>query len=168
MSADAAEAADTPDTSTTIEQRLAELDITLPEPAKAVATYVPYAQTGNTVIVSGQLPMHDGTPEYLGKVGKDVSLEDAQKAAALCAVNILAQIRDALDGDWSRLVRCVRLGGFVNCTDDYTDQPKVINGASELINTVLQDQGRHARAAVGVSSLPLGVSVEVEATFEVK
>ncbi len=151
-----------------IDARLQELGISLPAAPAPAANYVPYQWAGKLLVISGQLPMRDGAVAYTGKIGQGVSLEDGVAAARLCMINILAQAKAACDGDLDRIARCVRLGGFVNCTDDYVDQPKVINGASDLAVEVLGDAGRHARAAVGVASLPLGAAVEVEALFEVK
>ncbi|MCE3231624.1 MAG: endoribonuclease [Alphaproteobacteria bacterium] len=150
---------------TSIDQKLASLSINLPTPSQAVANYVPYAVVENMVVISGQLPMKDGEVAFKGKVGQDLSLEEGQAAARQCAINILAHLKVACGGDLGRVKRCVRLGGFVNCGPDYTDQPKVINGASDLMVDVFGDSGRHARAAVGVNALPLGAAVEVEATF---
>lgn len=149
----------------TLDQKLASLGIILPAPSPAVANYVPFTIVGNMVIISGQLPLKDGSVLIQGKVGENLSLEEGQAAARQCAINILAQLKVACDGDLSRVTRCLRLGGFVNCTPDYTDQPKVMNGASDLMVEVFGHLGRHARAAVGVNSLPLGAAVEVEATF---
>jgi len=150
---------------TSIDQRLASLNIILPTPPQAVANYVPYTIAGNMVIVSGQLPMKDGDVAFKGKVGQDLSLEEGQAAARQCAINILTQLKAACEGDLSRVKQCVRLGGFVNCGPDFIDQPKVINGASDLMVDVFGDAGRHARAAVGVNALPLNAAVEIEAIF---
>lgn len=150
---------------TSFDQKLASLQIILPVPPQAVANYVPYAIAGNLVIISGQLPLKEGAVAFKGKVGQDLSLEEGQAAARLCAINILTQLKEACGGDLARVKRCVRLGGFVNCGTDFTDHPKVINGASDLMADVFGDIGRHARAAVGVNALPLGSAVEVEATF---
>lgn len=150
-----------------ITNRLSELGITLPSPAAPAANYLPYVITGNQLVVSGNLPFGKDGLEYVGKVGDDISLEEAQASAKLCAINILAQVKMALGGDLSRIKRLVRLGGFVNCTPDYTQQPAVINGASDFMVEVLGEAGKHARAAVGVASLPLGVSVEIDAIFEI-
>ena len=150
---------------TSVDQKLTELGIHLPTPPEAVANYVPYVIIENMVIISGQLPTEGGHVAFKGKVGTDLSLDDSQRAARLCAINILTQLKVACEGDWSRVKRCVRLGGFVNCGPDFTDQPKVINGASDLMVDVFGDLGRHARAAVGVNALPLGACVEIEATF---
>ncbi|MBA4274540.1 MAG: hypothetical protein C0436_02680 [Alphaproteobacteria bacterium] len=152
----------------TVEKTLESMNITLPTVAMPAANYIPVAQSGNLLIVSGQLPMLDGKPHYIGKLGREVSMEDGQACAKLCALNILAHTKNALDGDLDRIVRLVRLGVFVNATEDYTDHPKVANGASDFMVALLGDKGKHARAAVGVSGLPFGVAVEVEAIFEVK
>lgn len=152
-----------------IEQTLKSLGITLPVPAAPVANYVGYVRTGNLLVISGQIPFGaDGkiSPAHLGHLGRDVGLEDAQAAAKLCAINILAQAQAAL-GSLNKITRCVRLGGFVNATPDFLALPAVVNGASDLMVAVLGDKGRHARAAVGVSALPLNCCVEVDAMFEV-
>lgn len=148
------------------EERLKELDITLPEPARAVANYVPWVKSGNLVSISGQLPMTKDGP-LKGKVGADLTVEDAEKAARLCAINIIAQIKDACGGDLGRVRRVVKLGGFVNCTDGFTQQPQVVNGASNLIADVFGEAGRHSRSAVGVNALPLNVPVEIDALVEI-
>jgi enamine deaminase RidA (YjgF/YER057c/UK114 family) len=151
----------------TIEQRLSELGITLPEPAAPVANYLGYVVTGNLVFISGQVTLGPDGLEYLGKVGVDYSIEEAAQAARLCAINVLAQLKAACGGDLERVRRCVKLGGFVNSTTEFIDHPKVINGASDLMVEVLGDRGRHARFAVGAGSLPLNVAVEVDAVFEI-
>lgn len=151
----------------TVAARLAELGISLPEPAKAVANYVPYVQTGNLVHISGQLS-NDASGGIKGTVGDDVSPDQAQAAARLCGVNLLAQISAALDGDLERVVRVVKLGGFVQAAGDFIAIPAVINGCSDLMVEVFGDKGRHARSAVGVYKLPLGFAVEVDAIVEVK
>jgi enamine deaminase RidA (YjgF/YER057c/UK114 family) len=150
-----------------IDARLRELGIELPQPTAPVANYVPYTVSGNLVVVSGQVTLWGGKVEYVGKLGRDISIEDGQKAARLCALNILTHLKSACGGDLDRVKRVVRLGGFVNCMPDFTDQPQVVNGASNLMVEVFGDAGKHARAAVGVVSLPLGVAVEVEAMFEI-
>lgn len=152
----------------TIEKALESMNITLPVVAAPAANYIPASLSGNLLVVSGQLPMLDGKPQYIGKLGREVSLEDGQACAKLCALNVLAHVKNALGGDLGRIVKLVRLGVFVNATEEYTDHPKVANGASDLMVALLGDAGKHARAAVGVSGLPFGVAVEVEATFEVK
>ena len=149
-----------------IESRLAALGITLPEVSAPVANYVPFVIAGPLVFISGQITMWAGELKFLGKVGADLTLEQGQDAARLCAINLLAQAKAAAGG-LERIKRCVKLTGFVNADPGFTDHPKVINGASDLMVDVLGDNGRHARAAVGVNSLPLGVAVEVDGVFEI-
>ena len=151
----------------TIEARLAELGVTLPDAPAPAANYVPCVQVGDTVYVSGQI---SSRPSGLitGKLGADMSLEDGATAARSCAISLLAQVRAACNGDLDRLVRVVKLTGFVNSTADFTDQPKVINGASDFLVEALGDAGRHARAAVSAVSLPLGVAVEIEGIFQIR
>jgi enamine deaminase RidA (YjgF/YER057c/UK114 family) len=150
----------------TIAARLAELGIELPKPPAPAGAYVPYTISGKIVFISGQLPMRNGALSHTGKVGSDLSTEDGYECARICALNILAQVTAASDGDLDRVARCLKLGGFVNCGPDFNDHPKVINGASDLIFQVFGDNGKHARFAVGAPSLPLGAAVEVEAVFE--
>ena len=154
-----------------IDRRLTELGIALPPPAAPVASYVPWTKTSaggvDQVWIAGQGPFQDGELHFNGRVGDTVSLADAVACARIVGLNILAQVRDALDGDLDRVVRCVKLGGFVCCTPDFTDQPKVINGASDLMVEVFGDMGRHARFAVGAPVLPMNTSVEIDAVFEV-
>jgi enamine deaminase RidA (YjgF/YER057c/UK114 family) len=154
-------------TTNNFEARLAELGIELPNAVPPAANYVPARKSGSLIYIAGQVPTAGGKDQYVGKVGRDVSIEDAQKAARLCAINILAQLRTALGGSLNAVVGCVRLGGFVNATPEFGDHPKVINGASDLMVEVFGDAGRHARAAVGCNSLPRNVAVEVDAIFEV-
>ncbi len=149
-----------------IDARLAELGIELPQASAPVANYVPYVTTGKLVFISGQVPLVGGKAQYVGKVGSDFSAEEGAACARLCAINVLAQLRAACGGDLDRVGRCVKLGGFVNCGPDFTGQPQVMNGASDLIVEVFGDKGKHARFAVGAPSLPLGVAVEVDAIFE--
>jgi enamine deaminase RidA (YjgF/YER057c/UK114 family) len=149
-----------------IDARLAELGLVLPQAAPPAGNYVPYVVSDKLVFVAGQLTLQDGKPQFLGKLGREFGIEEGQAAARLCAINILSQLRAACGGDLDRVARIVRLGGFVNCTPEFTDQPKVINGASDLIVAVFGDKGKHARAAVGAPSLPLGVAVEIEAVAE--
>jgi enamine deaminase RidA (YjgF/YER057c/UK114 family) len=151
-----------------IDNRLAELGITLPEAAKPVANYVPWVRTGNLVFISGQGAFMSGKVYYPGALGKDVSLEDGIQSARLCAINVLAQLKDAVGGDLDKVKRVVKLVGFVNATADFKDHPKVINGASDLMVEVFGDKGRHARSAVASPSLPMGISTEVEAIIEVE
>jgi enamine deaminase RidA (YjgF/YER057c/UK114 family) len=150
----------------TIEAKLAELGITLPQPAAPVANYIGYNIVGNLVIVSGQIPFVDGKIAVTGKLGAGVSIEDGQRAARICFGNLLAQVKAAAGGDLDRVKRVVRLGGFVACTPDFTQQPQVINGASDLAVAVFGEKGKHARAAVGCPSLPGDAAVEVEGMFE--
>jgi enamine deaminase RidA (YjgF/YER057c/UK114 family) len=150
-----------------IEARLKELGIELPQASAPVANYVPFTVTGGLVVVSGQVSVRNGKAEFVGKLGREISIADGQQAARLCALNILAHLRVACGGDLDRVRRVLRLGGFVNCTPEFTDMPQVVNGASDLMVEVFGDSGRHARAAVGVGSLPLGVAVEVEAMFDI-
>lgn len=149
-----------------IEQRLSELGLTLPDAPAPAANYVPFVQSGSLVFVSGQI---SSGPDGLicGKLGADLSLDDGVAAARACALALIAQLRAACGGDLTRLRRVVKLTGFVNCTPDFTDQPKVVNGASDLMVAVFGEAGRHARAAVGAPSLPLGVAVEIEGVFEI-
>lgn len=150
-----------------VDARLKELGITVPEAAAPVANYVGYVQSGNLVFVSGQVPLKDGKLHYQGKVGGEISLEDAQEAAKLCAINIIAQLKTACGGDLDRVRRIVKLGGFVNSVPEFGDQPKVINGASDLMVAVFGDKGKHSRAAVSAGALPLGVAVEIDAVAEI-
>lgn len=151
-----------------IAAKLTQMGLELPEVSLPAAKYVPVVISGNQLIVSGQLPMQDGKPQYVGKVGQDISLEEAQACAKLCGLNILGHVKLALGGDFNRVERLVRLGVFVNAVDSYTDHPKVANGVSELMVELMGDAGQHARFAVGVSGLPFGVAVEVDATFALK
>jgi enamine deaminase RidA (YjgF/YER057c/UK114 family) len=151
----------------TPEERLQELGVDLPAPAAPVAAYVPCVRTGNLVYVSGQVPSVDGKPTHLGHLGDDVDLEAGRAAARTCAVNVLAALKAEL-GELSRVRRVVKVTGFVASTPGFTDHPKVVNAASELFGEVFGDAGRHARAALGVAALPLGVPVEVEAIVEVE
>ena len=149
-----------------VTDRLAALGITLPDAPAPAANYVPFIQTGKLLFISGQVPMVDGKITLTGKVGGDISLEDAQAQARICAINILAQANAATGGDLTRIKQVVKLGGFVACTDDFTNQPEVINGASDLMAEVLGDAGNHARFAVGTNALPRGVCVEIDAVVE--
>jgi enamine deaminase RidA (YjgF/YER057c/UK114 family) len=150
-----------------ISTRLSELGILLPVAQPPVATYVPFVRTSNLVVISGQLPMVDGKPAVTGKLGEGVTLQAGQHAARLCLLNVLAHLNTACDGDLDRVRRVVRLGGFVACVAAFTQHPAVINGASDLTVEIFGDAGRHARAAVGVASLPLDAAVEIEAMFEI-
>jgi enamine deaminase RidA (YjgF/YER057c/UK114 family) len=156
-----------PDMSGKIEQRLAELGIELPEATRAVGNYVPTLITGNYLYLSGQITILNGELKYIGRLGENLSVEDGMAAARLCGLNMIAQVKAALDGDLDRVKQVIKLGGFVNGTPEFTDQPKVLNGASDLMVEVFGDAGKHTRSAVGVASLPLGISVEVDGIFEI-
>lgn len=146
---------------------LKNLGLQLPESAPPLFNYVPYVTAGNMVFVAGQVPI-GGNQDFKGKLGDNVDMETAQAAATQCGLNILRQIGDAVQDDWSRIVRCVKLGGFVNCTPDYTDMSLVINAASDLMVAALgEEKGKHARFAVGAPSLPAGYCVEIDAVFEI-
>lgn len=152
---------------TAIESRLAELGITLPDAPAPAANYVPFVITGHLVHISGQISQ-DASGLIKGRLGADMDVAAGAAAAQRCAISLLAQLRNAVGGDWSRVVRAVKLTGFVNSTPDFTDQPKVINGGSDLLVAVMGDAGRHARSAVSAASLPLGVAVEIEGIFEIR
>ena len=151
-----------------IEDRINQLGIKIPQVSAPAANYVPYIKTGNQVFISGQLPAVDGKMVSVGKVGGDVSIEDAAKAAEICALNIVAVLKSACDGDLEKVVRCVKLGIFVNAGPDFKDHPKVGNGASNFMVEIFDEKGKHARFAMGAGSLPFGVSVEIDAVFEIK
>ncbi len=150
-----------------IEARLAELGVTLPDAPAPAANYVPFVVTGTHVHVSGQISQ-DETGMIRGRLGDGMEIEAGAAAARRCAISLLAQVRNACGGDLGRLVRVVKLTGFVNSTPDFVDQPKVINGASDFLVAVLGDAGRHARSAVSAASLPFGVAVEIEGLFEIR
>jgi enamine deaminase RidA (YjgF/YER057c/UK114 family) len=150
-----------------IEARLKELGLDIPTPAAPAANYVPFVVSGRQVFVAGQITLWNGELKYVGKLGADLRVADGQQAARICALNLIAQAKAACGGDLDRLARWVKIGGFVNSTPDFTDQPKVVNGASDLLVEVFGERGRHARAAVGVSSLPFGVAVEIDGVFEI-
>ena len=151
-----------------IAEKLQDLGYELPSAAAPAANYVPYVISGNQVFIAGQIPFLNGEAMHQGRVGDDFTLEQGVEAARACALNILAQVNAAVDGDWNRIKRCVKLGGFVNCTPDFTDHPEVINGASNLIVEAMGESGRHARFAVGAPTLPRGVAVEIDAIFEIE
>ena len=150
-----------------IENKLKELDIILPKAPDPVGAYVAFKKIGNLLFISGQLPISSDGKMIKGKIGKDLTLEDGQKASKLCVINILAQVKKALSGDLNKVKNCIKITGFVNSTDDFKDQPKVINPASETLSTVFGDNGKHARAAISTNSLPLGAAVEIDAIFEI-
>jgi enamine deaminase RidA (YjgF/YER057c/UK114 family) len=152
----------------TVEKRLADMGLTLPSPSTPVANYVPFVRTRNVLVCSGQICFDaDGKLVAKGKLGGGVSVEDGQRAARACAINLLAQVKAAI-GDLDKVARVIRLGGFINSTPDFVDGPKVMNGASDLMVAAFADKGRHARTTVGVAVLPLDAAVEVEASFEVE
>jgi len=150
-----------------VEARLKSQGISLPKAASPAANYVAFVRSGNLLFIAGQLPVEGGKVAHTGKLGGGVTLAEGEAAARLCAVNIVAQVKAAI-GDLDKVVRCVKLGGFVNCTAEFGDHPKVINGASDLMVLAFEEAGRHARFAVGAPSLPLNASVEVDAVFEVE
>lgn len=151
-----------------IAEKLKEMGYELPEAAAPAANYVPYVVSGRHIFIAGQIPFLNGQKMHLGRLGDDLTIEDGVEAARACALNILAQANAAVQGDWKMIKNCLKLGGFVNCTPDFTDHPKVINGASDLIVEAMGEAGKHARFAVGAPSLPLGVAVEIDAVFEIK
>ena len=150
----------------TFDQKIKELNINLPEATAPVGSYVAAKISGKTLFISGQISIDENGQLIKGKIGKDLDVEAGYTAAKRCALSIISQAKKACNNDLSKIKSCIKLTGFVNSTDDFTDQPKVINGASDLIASVFGDAGMHARAAVSTNSLPLGVSVEVDAIFE--
>ena len=150
-----------------IDARLQELGIEIPEAAAPVANYVAYVITGNLCFTAGQVPLKDGAFQFQGKLGDGMSPDEGYQAARLCAINVVSQLKAACDGDLDRVKRIVKLVGFVNSTGDFTDQPKVVNGASDLMVEVFGDAGKHARSAVSAAALPVGVAVEVECIAEI-
>jgi len=152
----------------TVADRLKEMGVSLPQPPKPIAAYVGFVRHGDLVFVSGQLPLVDGMLTKTGLLGRDVTIEQGAEAARICAINLLAQVNVACEGDLERVTRCVRLCGFVAGLPTFFDHPKVINGASEFIGAALGEKGAHARAAVGVAALPLNACVEIEGVFAVR
>ena len=150
------------------EKKINELGLTLPEAKAPVGNYVATKITNKLLFISGQISIDENGGLIKGKIGKDLDTEAGYNAAKRCALSIVSQVKKACDGDLSKVKSCIKLTGFVNSTDDFTDQPKVLNGASDLIASIFGDAGMHARAAVSTNSLPLGVSVEVDAIFELK
>ena len=150
------------------EENIKQLGIIIPDMPAPLANYVPYKVSDNIVYVSGQGPAVNGDLIYKGKVNEDISIEDGIKAAELCCINIIATLKKSINGDWNRLDGFLKLGGFVNCKDDFFDQPKIINGASDLLVKIFGDQGRHARFAVGSNALPMNISVEIDAIIKIK
>jgi enamine deaminase RidA (YjgF/YER057c/UK114 family) len=151
-----------------IEKRLANLGIVLPDAPAPVANYQPYVVAGNFVFLSGQVTLWNGEIRYVGKIGDDLSVEEGTQAARMCGLNLIAQVRAACNGDLGRVRQVVRLGAFVNCVADFTDHPKVVNGASDLMAEVFGERGRCTRTNIGVPSLPLGFAVEIDGIFEIE
>ncbi len=151
----------------TIENKLKELNIELPNAPDPVGAYVAFKKIGNFLFISGQLPISGDGKIIKGKIGADLNLEDGQRASKLCVINILAQVKKALNGDLNKVKNCVKITGFVNSINDFKDQPKVINPASETLSSVFGVNGKHARAAISANSLPLGAAVEIDAIFEI-
>jgi len=152
----------------TVDNKLKELNIILPKAPDPVGAYVAFKKINSLLYISGQLPIANDGKLIKGKIGKDLTLEDGQKASRFCAINILSQVKKALNDDLSKVKNCIKITGYVNSTDNFTDQPKVINPASEILSHAFGDAGKHTRAAVSANSLPLGAAVEIEAIFEVK
>ena len=150
------------------EKNIKDLGLEIPELPAALANYVPFKIIDNLLFVSGQAPTKNGELLYKGKLGSDLSDEDGILAAELCCINIIAALKKSINNDWDRLVEFVKLGGFVNCKSDYINHPKIINGASDLLVKIFGDQGRHTRFAVGSDSLPLDISVEIDAIIKIK
>ena len=151
-----------------IEENIKKLGIEIPDGPAPVGAYVAFKSVGKFLYISGQISLDSNGKLIKGKVGKDIDLKKGQEAAKFCAINIIAQAKKACNGDLEKISSCIKLTGFVNSTDEFTDQPKVLNGASELITNVFGESGKHTRAAISVNSLPLGVSVEIDAIFELK
>ena len=151
----------------TIENKLKELNIELPNAPDPVGAYVAFKKIGNLLFISGQLPISKDGEIIKGKIGAGLNLEDGQRASKLCVINILAQVKKALNGDLNKVKNCVKITGFVNSINDFKDQPKVINPASETLSSVFGNNGKHARAAISTNSLPLGAAVEIDAIFEI-
>lgn len=151
-----------------IEARMKELGITLPTPADPAGNYVGFVVTGNLAFLAGQVPQEGGVRKFIGKLGREFAVEEGQKAAELAALNMIARLKAACGGDLDRVVRCVKLVGFVNAVPEFGEHAKVVNGASDLVVKLFGEAGRHARSAVGMGSLPFGVAVEVEGVFEIR
>ena len=150
-----------------INTKLKELKIEIPEAPDPVGAYVAFKKINNLLYISGQLPIGPNGEMIKGKIGKELSLEDGQKASRYCVINILSQVKKSLNGDLEKVKNCIKITGFVNSTDEFKDQPKVINPASEILSNLFGEKGKHTRAAVSTNSLPLGVAVEIDAIFEV-
>ena len=150
------------------EQNIKQLGIEIPDMPAALANYVPFKLSDSIVYVSGQAPVKNGELIYTGKVGEDITIDEGINAAELCCINIIAALKKSINGDWNRLESFLKLGGFVNCNNNFYDQPKIINGASDLLVKIFGNKGQHARFAVGSNSLPMNISVEIDAIIKVK
>ena len=150
------------------DENIKNLGLNIPDLPKALANYVPYKIIGKTIYISGQAPVQNGELIYKGKVGSDISIEEGIEAAKLCVINIIAALKTGLEGDWDKLDSFVKLTGYVNCQDNFTEQPKIINGASDMLVEIFGNQGRHARVAGGSNALPLGIAVEIDAIVQLK
>ena len=150
------------------DENIKNLGLNIPDLPKALANYVPYKIIGKTIYISGQAPVQNGELIYKGKVGSDISIEEGIEAAKLCVINIIAALKTGLEGDWDKLDSFIKLTGYVNCQDNFTEQPKIINGASDMLVEIFGNQGRHARVAVGSNALPLGIAVEIDAIVQLK
>ena len=150
------------------EENIKQLGIEIPDMPNALANYVPYKISDSIVYVSGQAPVMNGELIYKGKIGNDISIDDGIKAAELCCINIISILKESINGDWDRLDNFLKLGGFVNCNSDFFDQPQIINGASDLLVNIFGEQGKHSRFAVGSNSLPMNISVEIDAIIKIK
>lgn len=151
-----------------VETRLRELGIELPDPSVPAANFIPTKRVGSLLFISGQIPQWNGERRYVGKLGAEYGVAEGQAAARLCALNLLAHLKKALDGDLDRVVGCVRLGGFVNSVPEFTNPPQVVNGASDLVVEIFGERGKHVRTAIGTNVLPGNVAVEVDGIFEVR
>ena len=150
------------------EKNIKDLDLNIPDMATPVANYVPYKIFDKILYVSGQAPSKEGSLIYIGKVGEEITEEDGVKAAELCCINIIAALKSAINSDWEKLEGFIKLGGFVNCNTNFTNHPQIINGASNLLVNIFGEQGKHARFAVGSNSLPMNISVEIEAAIKLR
>ena len=150
------------------EKNIKDLDLNIPDMATPVANYVPYKIFDKILYVSGQAPSKEGSLIYIGKVGEEITEEDGVKAAELCCINIIAALKSAINSDWEKLEEFIKLGGFVNCNANFTNHPKIINGASDLLVKIFGEQGKHARFAVGSNSLPMNISVEIDAIIKIR
>jgi enamine deaminase RidA (YjgF/YER057c/UK114 family) len=151
-----------------IDARLASLGISIPAPAESAGNYVGFVVVGDLAFLAGQVPIEDGVRKFIGKLGREFKVQEGQRAAELAGLNMLARLKAACGGDLDRVIRCVKLIGYVNATEEFLDHPQVVNGVSDLVVQIFGDAGRHARSAVGMASLPSGVAVEVEGIFQIR